>query len=237
MKHKVVSALTLILVPAAAFIIAAGCGKNEPKQGAEASKSAPAPSQDGWIVLFDGKNLNAWQTDKPGGWAIEDSAMALTKVGGYIWTKERFGNFVLDTEFKISKGCNSGIFFRTGDISDPVKTGIEMQILDTAGKEKLDSHDSGALYDLLAPSVNTMKPAGEWNHVVITCHENHVMIELNGQQIIMADLDTWTTPGKNPDGSPNKFTLALKNFPRVGFIGFQDHGFPVWYRNVKVKKM
>lgn len=234
MHHRFTHTLAFILVPAALFILAAGCGKNEPKKSAETGTAA---AQDGWIVLFDGKNLDAWQMAKPGGWAIEDSSMALTKAGGYIWTKERFGNFVLDAEFKVSKDCNSGIFLRTSDLMDPVETGIEMQVLDSAGKAAPDSHDSGALYDLLAPSVNAMKPVGEWNHAVITCHESHITIELNGQQIIMADLSTWTTSGKNPDGSPNKFAKALKDFPREGFIGFQDHGFPVWYRNVKVKKM
>jgi hypothetical protein len=237
MNHRHVHALALILVPAAAFIVTVGCGKNEPKQTAEAPKPAPAPAAETWIALFDGVNLDAFTMEKPGGWVIADSAMALTKVGGSIWTKERFGNFVLDVEFKVSKDCNSGIFLRTGDLKDPVQTGIEMQVLDSAGKAKPDKHDSGALYDLLAPSANTMKPAGEWNRAVITCHENHIMIELNGTQIIMADLNTWTTPHKNPDGTPNKFNLALKDFPREGHIGFQDHGFPVWYRNVKVKKM
>jgi hypothetical protein len=227
----------LILIPAAFFILTTGCGKNEPKKAAEMPMPAPAASPREWVALFNGANLDAWQMEKPGGWAIRDSTMALTKAGGYIWTKERFGNFVLDAEFKVSKDCNSGIFIRTGDIKDPVQTGIEMQVLDSAAKAHPDKHDSGALYDLLAPSKNAMKPAWEWNHVVITCHENHIMIELNDAQIILADLNTWTTPGKNPDGTPNKFAKALKDFPREGHIGFQDHGFPVWYRNVKVKKI
>lgn len=235
MKHRRMLALAMILVLAAAFIVTAGCGKNEPKQSAEAPKPTPAPEE--WVALFDGANLDAWQMEKPGGWEIADSSMALAKVGGSIWTKERFGNFVLDLEFKVSKDCNSGIFLRTGDLKDPVQTGIEIQVLDSAGKAKPDKHDSGALYDLLEPSANTMKPAGQWNHVVITCHENHIMVELNDTQIIMADLNTWTTPHKNPDGTENKFNLALKDFPREGHIGFQDHGFPVWYRNVKMKKM
>lgn len=220
-----------------ALIIAVGCGKNEPKKSAEMQMPAPPPTMELWVLLFEGANLDAWQMEKPGGWTVADSAMVLGKGGGSLWTKERYGNFVLRVEFKVSKECNSGIFVRTGDLKDPVQTGIEMQVLDSAGKAKPDKHDSGALYDLLEPSANAMKPAGEWNRAVITCHENHIMIELNGTQIIMADLNNWTTPHKNPDGTENKFNLALKDFPREGHIGFQDHGFPVWYRNVMLKRL
>jgi hypothetical protein len=221
---------TLILILGFIF----GCGKNEPQESPGAAKTPENAAAE--IVLFDGTNLDAWQMDKPNGWKIEGDSMTLGE-GGYIWTKERFGNFVLDVEFKISKDCNSGVFFRTGDIKDPVQTGMEMQVYDTASHTEMVKNDSGALYDLVAPSTNTMKPAGEWNRAVITCHDSHVTIELNGTRIVTADLDTWTEPHKNPDGTENKFNLALKDFPREGYIGFQDHGSPVWYRNVKIKKL
>ena len=184
--------------------------------------------------LFDGSNFDAWKMNKTNGWVIEDDTMAL-KEGGDIWTKERFGDFVLDLEFKVSSECNSGIFFRTADLKDPVQTGIELQVLDSAGKPNPDKHDSGAMYDLLEPSSNTMKSDGEWNHVIITCKDNLIKVNMNGTQIIDMDLDKWTIPQKNPDGTNNKFKTALKDFSRDGHIGFQDHGHPVWYRNVKIK--
>jgi hypothetical protein len=229
-------ALNAAAVPLLALILILGfgCGKNEPQETAEAAKTAETAATE--VVLFDGSNFDAWQMDKPNGWKLEGDTMTLGE-GGYIWTKERFGNFVLDVEFRISKDCNSGVFFRTGDIKDPVQTGMEMQVYDTASHTEMVKNDSGALYDLVAPSVNTMKPAGEWNRAMITCHDSHVTIELNGTRIVSADLNTWTTPHKNPDGSENKFNLALKDFPREGHIGFQDHGHPVWFRNVKLKKM
>lgn len=188
------------------------------------------------IVLFNGSNLDSWQLDKPGGWIIKDGAMELAK-GGYIWTKEKFGNFILEAEFKIPKDANSGIFFRTGDIKDPVQTGMEMQVIDQPAQQKPVKNDCGALYDLVAPSSLVMKPVGEWNKVVITCKGSLVTIEMNGKNIVTADLDKWTTPHKNPDGTENKFNMALKDFPREGYIGFQDHGSPLWYRNVKIQKL
>jgi hypothetical protein len=188
------------------------------------------------IVLFDGSSLDSWQMDKPGGWIIHDGDMELAK-GGYIWTKEKFGNFILKAEFKIPKDANSGIFFRTGDIRDPVQTGMEMQVYDNPPHDKPVKNDCGALYDLVAPSALVMKPIGQWNSVVLTCKNSMVTIEMNGKKIVTADLDKWTTPHKNPDGTENKFDKALKDFPREGYIGFQDHGSPLWYRNVKLTRL
>jgi hypothetical protein len=64
-----------------------------------------------------------------------------------------------------------------------------------------------------------------------------ITVVLNGEQIIKMDLDKWTEPNKNPDGSKNKFPRALKDFAREGYIGFQDHGRSVWYRNIKIKRL
>lgn len=193
-------------------------------------------AEKGWQVLFDGKNLDAWQNGsgaKPSPkWVIEDGAMVRQKGAGYIWTKKRFGDFVLDLEFK-TEG-NSGVFFRTDNPRNPVQTGIEMQVLQpskTPGK-----HSCGALYDLLAPTKEASK-AGRWNHLVLTAKGPKITIEINGQKVIDADVDQWTEPGKNPDGTKNKYKKALKDFPREGYIGFQDHGANVSYRNVKIKTL
>lgn len=233
---------TVVAVSVLALSFSAGCGRNE--QGKKAETAVPSPesekssavSKDGWIHLFDGTNFDAWQMTKPDGWIIEDGAVSLS-TGGAIWTKERFGDFELDLEFKVSPECNSGIFFRTGSLKDPVQTGIEMQVLDSGGKPNPDKHDCGAMYDLLEPGSNQMKSAGEWNHVTITCRDNLIAVVMNGTQIIDMDVDKWTASRKNPDGSENKFKKALKDFPRDGYIGLQDHGHPVWYRNVKIKRV
>lgn len=230
MQKEFLTAVGVIITTGAFLALAAGCGGSSSKESAE---TAP---QGETVVLFDGSSLDAWQMEKPDGWKVEGDSLAMA-AGGMIWTKERFGNFILDTEFMVSPECNSGIFIRTGDLKDPVQTGIEMQVLDSAAKATPDKHDSGALYDLLEPAFNTMKPAGEWNRVVITCRDSLITFELNGTKIIDVNVNDWDTPHKNPDGTENKFNLALKDFPREGHIGFQDHGHPVWYRNVKLTKL
>lgn len=194
---------------------------------------------DGWKLLFDGKTLDGWATTgKKEGWEAEEGALAcMLKGGGYCRTIEQFDDFVLSVDFKVSPKCNSGVFFRWSDLKDPVHTGIEMQVLDSFGKEKPTKHDCGAIYDILAPTKNMAKPAGEWQTAVITCKDNLITIALNGEQICEMDLNQWAEAGKNPDGSKNKFKYAYKDLPRKGHIGFQDHGHRVWYRNIKLKPL
>ena len=186
----------------------------------------------GWKDLLAEDLSNC--TYKPGSWTMDDGVLT-RRGGGNIWTNEKFGDFILDLEFKIDKGSNSGVFIRTGDIADFVQTGIEVQIHDTTDGSPRGA--CGAIYDCLAPSKKAVKQPGEWNHYTITCKANKIYVVLNGEQIIDMDLDLWTEPNKNSDGSPNKFNTAYKDMPRLGYIGFQDHGNAVWFRNIKIKPL
>jgi hypothetical protein len=139
---------------------------------------------------------------------------------------ERRGDFVLALDFKISKGCNSGVFIRTYPLAprpgkDVGFNGLEVAIDDipTAG-----FHDTGALYDLVKPSKSAMKPTGWWNHLVITCDGPKISIELNGDVVTKMDVDPWTSPSRRPDGSEHKFDVTYKDHPRSGYIDPQDHG-------------
>jgi hypothetical protein len=198
-----------------------------------------ADAQQGYRLLFDGKDASGWfvKGNKPLPTTnIEEGAINPYKCGGgMVYTKERFANFVLSCDFKVSQGCNSGVFFRVGDPKNEVQTGFEIQVMDSAGRSTPGKHDCGALYDVLAPSKNPMKKAGEWNHMEITADKAMVKVILNGETVVEADLDKYSEPGKNVDGSKNKFERALKDFPREGHIGLQDHGKPVWYKNVKLR--
>ena len=189
----------------------------------------------GWITLFDGKDLSAWDNGSGGapaaGWVVADGAVTRTKPAGYLWSKQSFGDFVLELEFK-TEG-NSGVFFRTGNPRDCVQTGFEMQV--DRPSDKPGKHSVGALYDALAPCKNAA--VAGWNKVAITCRGSKVVIEMNGEQIVEADLDQWNQAGQNPDGTKNKYRNALKDFPREGKIGLQEHGAVVAYRNIRVKPL
>jgi hypothetical protein len=187
------------------------------------------------VALFNGTDLTGWET-KEGNWVVKDGEIARVKGGAYLWTKEQYGDFVLELEFKVSKGCNSGVFFRA-DPKDPVQNGFEIQVMDSAGKANPGKHDAGALYDAREPKVNAVKPAGEWNTLRLEARGSKVTASFNGQVVQDVNLDDWSTAEKNPDGSKNKYKKAIKDFPRRGRIGFQDHGHDVWYRNIRLQKL
>jgi hypothetical protein len=154
--------------------------------------------------------------------------------------EKQWSNFVLSLDFKISKGCNSGIFVRTYPLEprpgkDVGFNGIEIAIDDTAPSSGY--HDTGAIYDLVKPSRNAMKPVGEWNHIEITCDRNLIAVVLNNEPVTRIDLDEWTQPNKRPDGSAHKFDIAYKSHPRKGYIGLQDHGSNCWFKNIKLKPL
>ncbi len=198
----------------------------------------PAADKGGPVALFDGKSMAQWTMKQEGGWKIEDGALSPNEIkrDNYLWTKEQYGDFALELEFKMSESCNSGVFFRT-DPANPVQAGFEIQVFDSHGKAEVGVHDCGALYDARAPKVNAAKPAGEWNKMHITAKGSQVKVELNGKVVVEANLDEWSEAQKNPDGSKNKFKTALKDLPRTGHIGLQYHGHPVWFRNVRVKAL
>ncbi len=201
----------------------------------------------GWQSLFNGKDLSGWETrdsegrKAPAGtWTVEDGT--LTRKGhAYLWSEEEFGDFILDLEFKVSPGTNSGIILRHKP--DPTAKCywwnglLEVQILDCHGKEVPDKHDCCALYDMIAPRKNTMRKAGDWNRVTIAAKGSRIGVVLNGEEVIDVDLDDWTEAGKNPDGTPNKYHKPMSDLRRKGHILFQDHPGSIWFRNVFVKRL
>jgi hypothetical protein len=198
-----------------------------------------------FVPLFNGKNLDGWLTGPNNAWVVEDGTLTLRReMDGkehnldYLWTREQYGNFILELEYKMTKGTNSGIFIRTSDLKNPVYTGIEIQVSNSYGRSGLSNKGTaGAIYDCLAPTKNMAKPAGEWNICRITCQDNLINVVLNGENIIDMDVDRWKIAGQNPDEGSNKFKdKAIKDFPRIGYIGLQDHGREVWYRNIRVKR-
>ncbi|MBN1509581.1 MAG: DUF1080 domain-containing protein [Sedimentisphaerales bacterium] len=170
----------------------------------------------------------------PGGWAFDADGVLSPGGSGHgdIWTKERYGNFILELDFKVPDKGNSGVFIRTGDIKN-IYSAIEVQIHATTDGTQYGQ--CGAIYDCLPPSKNANKGPDQWNHYVITCLDNKIYVNLNGQDIIDMDLNQWTEARKNPDGTGNKFNTAYKDMPRIGNLGFQYHGNPVWFRNLKIK--
>lgn len=202
----------------------------------------PAEKAAGWTLLFDGKSTEGWLDSKEQPVApthVKDGTLNPHPCNYMLIHKEIYDNFKLSLDFRISPRCNSGVFIRTFPLTpregkDVGFNGIEVAIDDTT---TAGLHDTGALYDLVQPSKNAMKPQGEWNLMHITCHNSVVSIEVNDIEVTRTDLDQWTTANKRPDGTAHKFDVAYKAHPRKGYVGLQDHGSDVWYKNIKLLRL
>ncbi len=222
-----------------AFLVACASTETTPVGDNQLSR---AEKEQGWILLFDGKTLDGWMTSagQPSATPVEDGCINPHKCGDYMMVhKEQWSDFVLCLDFQIAPRCNSGIFVRTYSLEphpgkDVGYNGIEMAIDDT---ETAGYVDTGALYDLVKPTRNAMKRAGEWNHVVITCSRSLIDVEVNGEKVTTIDLDEWTEPGKRPDGTSHKFGVAYRDHPRKGYFGLQDHGGKILFKNIKLKPL
>ncbi|QDS94100.1 hypothetical protein FF011L_28780 [Roseimaritima multifibrata] len=183
-------------------------------------------------TLYNGKDLEGWTTT--GNWLPQedgslliqprDGEMGWTRYADYLWSEKTYKDFVLDLEYAYPPGGNSGIYFRTGDRSDPVEKGIELQILDSTGKEEpLTHHDHGGVIKTQGPTKNMSRPPHEWNRAVITCIGNHLTVEMNGEKTIDLQLD------EGP----------MKDRPMEGYIGLQDHGQPnnLLFRNIRILEL
>ncbi len=198
---------------------------------------------DGWQLLFNGTDHTGWKCNngKPIATPVEDGALVPYKSGGYIIVHEKqFGDFILRCDVRWeAQQCNSGIFFRVEDLKNPVNTGFEVQVLSGKGT---GTHDFGAVYDLAKITKNAGKETGEWNTVEIKCQGPEISVKVNGEQVCQMNCDDFDKPGLTPEGKKHKFKLngesrAVKDFARTGYLGFQDHGQKVWYKNVKVLEL
>ena len=194
----------------------------------------------GWQLLFNGKDLTGWRcnNDKPIATKVEDGCLVPYKSGGYLIIHERqFDDFVLKCDVRWEDPrCNSGIFFRVEDPRNPVNTGFEVQVMAGDGTGK---HAMGAIYDLAGSTQAAGRGTGQWNSIEITCQGAHVSVKVNGEPVSHMNCDEFDKPGVCPDGEAHKYKLggaprAVKDFARSGYLGFQDHGHKVWYKNVKL---
>lgn len=176
----------------------------------------------------------------PEGWSMEDGVLALRQPGaGDILTRASFDSFELVLEWRISPCGNSGIFYRGTEEYEYIwLTAPEMQVLDTTCEYDYELRPvwtAGAVYDLYAPTEDVARPVGEWNEVRIIAQGPHTEYWLNGTKIIEYEQgsDEWNERVAN-----SKFH-DWEGFGTYmsGPIGLQDHGDPVWYRNVRIRPL
>jgi len=209
--------------------------------------------KDGWILLFDGKTTDGWrkyQSDRIGSaWKVSDGTLYLdtsekdgwqVKDGGDIITDEAYDNYILTLEWKIAEGSNSGIIYHVQEVDDydyVWQTGPEYQLLDNDRHPdgKIDKHRTGDLYDMIETSVDATRAPGEWNQVKIVSNNGKMEHWLNGKKVVSFDMNSaeWK---ELVAGSKFAEMTSFGKFTQ-GHIALQDHGDPIWFRNIKLKPL
>ena len=196
----------------------------------------------GWMLLFDGESLDGWRMYDSGdamrGWTAVDGALHRSGRGGDIITGREFSDFELVLEWRLEEGGNSGVFYLADTGSERIfMSAPEMQILDDDrhpdGRSPVTS--AGANYGLHPAPRGVVKPVGEWNHIRIRVEDGQVEHWMNGVHIVDYELgsESWQEKVAN-----SKFAQWPEyGTARTGHIGLQDHGNPVWFRNIKIREL
>lgn len=193
--------------------------------------AAPAGAEDGWVELFNGRNLDGWETVGKQSWEAVNGVLACTGEGaGWLSTIKEYGDFELELEFWLPPAGNSGVFLRAPREGNPAYNGLEIQVLDDRSEKYEDLRPeqfTGSVYDVVPASEHVTKPAGEWNKMRIVCRGPHIDVTLNGTQVVNAELDKY--PAKDAEHPGLKRSR--------GYIGLQNHSSIVQYRNIRLKPL
>ena len=199
-----------------------------------------------WTVLFDGTSMEhfrSYQSDTINdGWEIFDGAITRiadptatkkSRVGDLI-TREKYGAFELELEFKISPGGNSGVMYHvTEDNEKSWHSGPEIQIIDN--QKGKDGQKTGWLYQLYMTDVDATNPAGQWNQLRIVISPKKCEHHVNGTKYFeyVKGGDDW-----NKRVAASKFSKQDSfGLAKSGHICLQDHGNEVAFRNIRVRRI
>ena len=241
--------------------ITLGCSQGF--QGPEFENHEFKIDKQGYIVIFDGTSLDGWRSYghhyQAERWEItEDGSLHLRKGegrGGDIIFAHKFKNFVLEMDWKIAEGGNSGIFYLGQEVVNE-KSELEAIYLSCPEYQVLDNErhpdaklgvdgnrKSASLYDMIPAKPQNAKPAGEWNKCKIVCNNGRISHYQNDVEVLSFDLWTpeWIEMLQKSKFAETAWPLAFKLLSNCGgpnhegLIGMQDHGDEVWYRNIRVK--
>ena len=180
-----------------------------------------------FLTLFDGKTFDGWEHG--GNWAIEDGAFYRKEKGGSLtYTKALVpDDFELRFGWKVSKGCNSGVYYRPAQ--------YEYQILDNVHSPYGENprQGAGSLFFCMAPSKDATKPFGEWNTGRVKCKGTVIEHWVNGERVLSFD---YTDP-KWADMVELLRIRGADLAARGGKLWLQDHGQPVWFRNLRWREI
>ncbi|MDR0538541.1 MAG: DUF1080 domain-containing protein [Tannerellaceae bacterium] len=252
----------LFLACVITLLLSACSGKKAADQQQQSAEEVTKVDE-GWITIFDGKSLDGWRgynrPDLPAAWIIENGTLRIqgsgageagASNGGDVIYDKKFKNFELELEWKVAKGSNSGIFYLAQEVPDePIYISApEYQVLDNANHPDAllgenGNRQSASLYDMIPAKPQNSKPFGEWNKARILSFKGTVVHYQNDEKVLEYHL--WTPQWKelldkskfNKEDWPKAYDLLLNcgGENHEGYIGLQDHGDDVWFRNIRVK--
>ena len=200
------------------------------------------PDSSAWKCLFDKDLKNANYTK--GVWSVDKKGVLSATKDEAIWTTRDYADFILDLEYMCDPAANSGVLLHCSDTKNWVPNAVEVQILDDNHQQWINdkpTNKNGGLYGHCAPRVNNSKPAGAWNRMTIMVKGKQILVAVNNEVTIEADLAKWTDAKKNPDGSdiPPWLSRPWADLPVTGKIGLQGkHGCAgIHFRSVKIREL
>jgi len=217
----------------------------EPEPPSETAGLSAEEIKEGFIPIFNGKNLDGWvgvagSTDS---YYVEDGVLICKEEGReHIFTEKEYADFVLRLQIKLAPDGNNGVGIRTQISRQPHLYGMEVQVLDDQDARYHDpSHPKylklkpyqyhGSIYGVVPAKRGFLKPVGQWNDEEIVCKGRRVRVTLNDTVIVDADLDEITYPTMDGKDHPG---LKYKK----GHIGLHAHlGGLVYFRNIRIKEL
>ncbi|MGA2701592.1 MAG: family 16 glycoside hydrolase [Isosphaeraceae bacterium] len=185
----------------------------------------------GFQPLFNGRDLAGWRFSggTAGDWFVDSGALATNgRPRGWLMTEREYDDFELRLEYQVSARANSGVLLRGTPADNPVRAGMEIQIVDDDSYPSLPAmHSTGAIYDVAPRSRRATKPAGEWNAMRIVAKGSQITVFLNDVQVVDADLNDYK------DQHAQKPWLARAR----GYIGLQSWDGKVEFRDIAVKSL
>ncbi len=197
---------------------------------------APEEIAEGYVPLFNGKDLDNWQGNKVD-YKVADQTIRIDPTAGgngNLFTNREYSDFSFRFEFQLTPGANNGIGIRTPLEGDPAYVGMEIQVLDNTSPiyAKLQPYQyHGSVYGVIPAKREFLRPVGEWNEEEIRIQGNHIRVTLNGTVIVDGDLQEASRNGtidKNPHPGLQR---------KSGYIGFLGHGSEVRFRNIRIKEL
>ena len=179
----------------------------------------------GFVALSDGKTFDGWK--HPGNWEIQDGAFARVRASGQLTYEARTlpDDFELRFDWKVSQGCNSGVYYRPGQ--------VEYQVLDDVGSPYGENPRQAAasLFFCMSPSKRATRPVGEWNTARILCQGTVIEHWLNEQNVLSFDYT-------DPKWAAEVRLLSIRGGDlngRGGKLLLQDHGQDVAFRHLRLR--